>query len=341
MKMPLAQLCWLVPLTISFLAPAHPAVEDMAGTAQAFLAALSPEQQRKAIFEIKDEERANWHFIPKDRKGLPLKDLQPAQLDLAHALISSGLSQRGYIKAATIMSLEQVLYEIEKQSGPTRDPLLYYISVFGKPAAEGVWGWRVEGHHLSLNFTIAGGRVISTTPSFLGSNPGEIKEGPRKGLRVLGREEDLGRKLAQTLNDGQQKRAIYTNTAPRDIITGNARRAAPLKIEGLPASAMTAAQKEILLGLIQEYLFRYRPDVADEDLRKIQGAGFDNIRFSWAGGMARGEGHYYAVQGPTFLIEYDNTQNNANHVHAVWRDFQNDFGEDVLRKHYQDAVHPR
>ena len=320
-------------------ASAHPASAEMSVAAQAFLAALTPDQQRKALFELKDNERQNWHYIPKERKGLPLKELQPAQLDLAHAFISSGLSQKGYIKAATIMSLEQVLYELEQQRGPTRDPLLYYLSIFGKPAPDGTWAWRVEGHHLSLNFTIIEGRTVSATPSFFGSNPGEIKEGPRKGLRVLGNEEDLGRQLVKSLDASQKALGIYTNVAPREILTTNAHQVTPLKIDGLPAAKMTAAQKAILRNLIEEYAYRTRPDVAGEDMKKIQDAGFDKVHFAWAGGLERGEGHYYCVQGPTFMMEYDNTQNNNNHIHTVWRDFQNDFGEDLLRKHYRDVPH--
>ena len=318
---------------------AHSAAEEMAEAAHNFLAALSPEQKSKATFDFKDDERKNWHFIPKTRKGLPFKELSPAQNRLAYALLGSGMSQRGFMKATTIMSLEQILLELEAGRGPTRDPELYFISIFGKPGTTDTWGWRVEGHHLAVNMTLAGGKEISATPSFFGSNPAEIKEGPRKGLRVLAGEEDLARQLVKSLNDEQKKTAIYTNVAPKDIITGAERKIKALEQTGLSAAKMTAPQKEMLQALIKEYVYRYRPEVADADLKKIRDAGVPKIYFAWAGGLERGEGHYYRAQGPTFLMEYDNTQNNNNHIHAVWRDFENDFGEDLLRKHYEQVPH--
>jgi hypothetical protein len=325
------------------LAPAraHTAAEEMADAANHFLAALTPEQKTKATFELKDEERQNWHFIPKERKGLTFKEMTPAQRHLGQALLSSGLSQRGYVKAITIMSLEQILNELEAGKGPRRDPEVYYVSIFGKPGPADTWGWRVEGHHLSVNFTLVNGQQISATPSFLGSNPGEVKDGPRKGLRVLAAEEDLGRQLAKSFDAAQRKSAISTNAAPREIITGNERKVKPLERTGLPVARMTKPQRDLLLKLVREYVFRHRPEVAEADLDKIQKAGTDKIYFAWAGGLERGEAHYYRIQGPTFLMEYDNTQNNANHIHAVWRDFENDFGEDLLRKHYDQVPHAK
>lgn len=313
----------------------------MAEAANNFLAALTPEQKAKATFEAKDDERQNWHYIPKARKGLPFKEMTPAQTKLGHALLSSGLSQRGYVKAVTIMSLEQVLRELEAGRGTmVRDEDLYYVSIFGRPGTKETWGWRVEGHHLSLNFTIVNGREIGATPSFFGSNPAEVKEGPRKGLRVLAGEEDLGRALVKALNEDQQQVAITLKEAPKEIITAAARKVKPLETAGLPAARMTREQSAQLMQLVKEYVYRHRPEVADKDLEKIQKAGWDKVYFAWAGGTERGEGHYYRVQGPTFLMEYDNTQNNNNHIHAVWRDFENDFGEDLLRRHYETTPHP-
>src|SRR5438874_615628 len=190
-------------LCLASTAFAHTPAEEMAGAANNFLAALTPEQRGKAVYELKDEERFDWHFIPKPRKGLPVKEMSPAQRNLAHALLSTGLSQQGYAKAATIMSLEQVLFDLEKK-GPTRDAELYFFTIFGAPGNT-AWGWRLEGHHISLNFTVAGGRVLAVTPSFMGANPGEVREGPRKGLRVLGAEEDLARRLVKSLDAGQLK----------------------------------------------------------------------------------------------------------------------------------------
>ncbi|SRR5258706_3159813 len=318
---------------------AHSPAEEMAQAATNFLAALTSEQQAKAVYAWKDEERFDWHFIPKPRKGLPFKEMTPAQRALAQALLSSGLSQRGYAKASTIMSLEQVLFSLEKQ-GPTRDAELYFVSVFGAPGTA-AWGWRVEGHHLSLNFAVTGDRVLAVTPSFFGANPAQVREGPRKGLRVLASEEDLARELMQSLDSGQRKTALVTNIAPREIITGNARQARPLEPLGLSAAALTKPQKDLLLTLLKEYVFRYRNEIAEDELQRIRQSGVDHLHFAWAGGLEVGEPHYYRIQGPTFLMEYDNTQNNANHVHTVWRDLEHDFGEDPLRTHYEQVPHPK
>ncbi|MBI2949864.1 MAG: DUF3500 domain-containing protein [Verrucomicrobia bacterium] len=321
---------------LSALSPA----EDMAGTANNFLASLTAEQKGKATFEFKSGERENWHFIPRARKGLTWKDMKPEQQHLAHALLSSALSQRGFIKATTVMSLEQVLKELEAGTGTmTRDAELYYFSVFGNPSEKEIWGYRVEGHHLSLNFTLVPGKPVAVTPSFFGANPGQVRRGPRKGLRTLAREEDLARKLVVSLSDEQRKVALYTNVAPRDIITGTNRTLRLLQPEGVAMNKLTKAQAETLWDLLQEYVRNYRPEVADKELERIQQAGLEKIYFAWAGSTETGKGHYYRIQGPTFLVEYDNTQNDANHIHAVWRDRQNDFGDDVLKRHYQEQPH--
>src|SRR5262245_61275546 len=229
---------------------AHTPAEEMADAATHFLAALSPEQRAKATFDLKDDERLNWHFIPKTRKGLPLKEMAPAQRHLGCALLSTALSQRGYMKASTIMSLEQILADIEQGKGPVRDPELYFVSIFGKPGAKETWAWRWEGHHLALNFSIVDGDKISMTPSFMGSNPGEVRTGPRAGLRVLEREESLARKLVLSLDEKQQQAAIYTNKAPADIITGAERKARLLTPSGLAMSRMTQEQQGLLMDLV-------------------------------------------------------------------------------------------
>lgn len=332
----------LLCLFTSFRTSAHSPTEEMSEAANNFLASLTPEQQTKARFELKDDERKNWHFIPKDRKGLPIKEMTPAQRNLAHALLSTGMSQRGYVKAVTIMSLEQVLQELEGAGRRfPRDVELYFLTIFGNPGDKEAWGWRFEGHHLAINFTVVNGKDVSATPSFMGTNPAEVREGPRKGLRVLAEEEDLARQLVKSFNEEQKKTAIYTNTAPADIITAAERKATVLATTGLAASRMNKGQSKLLLELIREYVYRHRAEVADHDLARIQKAGFNKIHFAWAGGLERGQPHYYRIQGPTFLMEYDNTQNNANHIHAVWRDFENDFGDDLLRKHYDQTPHAK
>jgi hypothetical protein len=320
-------------------ANAHSAAEEMADAATNFLGALTADQRTKAVFTFTDEERFDWHFIPKARKGLPFKEMTQPQSTLAEALLKTALSQAGYLKASTIMSLEKVLFEMENQAAH-RDSGLYYFTIFGKPG-EGAWGWRVEGHHLSLNFVVRGDQVLADTPSFFGANPAEVKKGPRQGLRTLAEEEDLGRELVKSLTPEQQKVAIITNNAPREIITGNSRKAKALEPVGIDAGSFTPLQKENLMKLIKQYVSRYRTEMAEPDLKKIMQAGEDKIQFAWAGAIEPGKGHYYRIQGPTFLMEYDDTQDNANHIHTVWRDLQNDFGEDLLRQHYDQVPHPK
>ncbi len=321
-------------------AHAHNVAAEMAAAADKFLAALTPEQRARATFDFKNDERLNWHFIPKERKGLTIKEMSPAQRLLAHGLLRSGLSAHGYDKATNIMSLEPILFELEGAGRKfPRDPELYHFFIFGKPGVKETWGWRVEGHHISVNVTLAKGQDISVTPSFFGSNPAEVRQGPRKGLRVLAEEEDLARQLLKSLDADQKQAALVETTAPKDIFTVADRKVKPLLPPGLLSSKMNKKQTTTLMRLIKAYVERYRPELAEDDLRKITKAGLDKIQFAWYGGVEKGEGHYYRVQGPTFLMEYDNTQNNNNHIHAVWRDFDGDFGEDILKKHYETTPH--
>lgn len=316
---------------------AAPATE-MADAARHFLSALNDDQRSKASFAFDSDERENWHFIPKDRKGLPLKEMIPAQRHLAYALLSTGLSQRGYVKAVTIMSLEQILQEME---GPNRkfprDPELYYVSIFGAPGETGTWGWRVEGHHLSVNFTIQDGKLAGVTPSFLGTNPAEVRTGARAGLRVLAAEEDLGRELVTLLDEEQRKIAILDTKAPDDIVTLASRQADLGKPVGLPLSRLTPEQQSVAVQLVREYLGRVRGEFAEPEFARIQSAGWDQVYFAWEGSLIRGQRHYYRLHGPTFVFEYDNTQNDANHIHAVWREFHGDFGRDLLAEHLKQA----
>ena len=315
---------------------AHNSAETMAETAKRFLSSLTSEQTQQAVIPFESDERMNWHYIPKERKGLPLKDMTPPQKHLASALLNAGLSQQGYIKATTIMSLEDVLRMIEKDNGVRRNPEGYFFSIFGQPSDTGTWGYRVEGHHLSLNFTLKGGKVVGS-PNFLGANPAEVREGPRKGLRVLHAEEDLGRALLASLTPEQKQTAIVTKEAYKDIIT-EASRTASLKGQpsGLQASKMNGNQRALLQNVLAEYANNLTQEMAQERLDRIKKAG-NNLYFAWAGGENKGDPHYYRVQGPDFLIEYDNTQNNANHIHSVWRDMTGDFGADLLGDHYKTS----
>jgi len=319
---------------------AHDVAEEMAEAARDFLAGLTDEQRALARADVKDPRRLDWHYFVRDRQGITIGALSSGQRHLAYRLLSSGLSHHGFFKATTIMWLEQVLQELEQGRGPVRDPELYYFTVFGEPSARGAWGWRVEGHHLSLNFTLVDGAVAATAPSMMGSNPAEVPRGPHRGMRVLGREEDLARALAKSLNTAQRARAILPGTAPADIILGPGRKAEPLHPLGLSVDSLEGEQRALLKELLREYVYRHRAELAEATMKEIAAAGPEQLWFAWMGGVEKGQGHYYRVQGPTFIMEYDNTQNNANHVHTAWRDLKNDFGEDVLRRHYETTPHP-
>jgi len=310
------------------------AASRMTECAKRFLAALDANQRGKATLPFDSDERLNWHFIPKERKGLPLREMTPYQKHLASALLAAGLSQTGYIKAVTIMSLEDVLKIIENDNGERRNPEKYYFSVFGTPSDSGTWGYRVEGHHLSQNYTVVNGKVIDG-PSFFGANPAEVREGPRKGLRTLAGEDDLGTELIHTLDERRQKVAIVDPTAYRDILTAASRKAALQgQPSGLAASKMNANQFDALMTLMEEYARNVPDELAEGRVAQINKAGRD-IHFAWSGGINRGDPHYYRVQTASFLIELDDTQDDANHIHSVWRDFTGDFGEDLLHQHYQ------
>ena len=311
----------------------------MAAAAKNLWASLAPEQREQIRVEFTDPLRYDWHFVPRKRKGMSLKEMSGDQKALAHALLASGMSQAGYIRAETIISLEQVLLAIENGKGPVRDPENYFFNIFGNPDsfAREPWGWRVEGHHLSLNFTVVGDQAVAGGPIFMGSNPAEVRTGARAGLRVLGEEEDLARKLVESLRPDQRAKAIMPGDAPKDILSFASRKAVPLEPAGILMADLDPGQKEALNALVVLYAERLRPEVSGVALGKIMKAGVDKVAFAWAGPVERNQKHYYRIQGPTFLVEYDNTQGNGNHVHSVWRDFDGDFGEDLLRKHYESA----
>jgi Protein of unknown function (DUF3500) len=310
----------------------------MKQAADAFLAGLEPAQRSRAQFAFTDAERLNWHFVPRERRGLPLKEMTSAQRDLARALLQAGLSQRGLLKAQTIMELELVLRELG-QNPNVRDPERYFFSIFGTPSDTAPWGWRVEGHHLSFNFTIVDRRPVAAAPSFMGANPAEVRSGSRRGLRALAPEEDLARELFVSLNASQRAAAIMATEAPREIITGNAQAVDPLSPPGIAIRQLEPGQAALLLRLVDEYLSRMAEPLAAERRSRLERTDFGQITFAWAGSIERGQPHYYRIQGASFLIEYDNTQNDANHVHTVWRDFAGDFGRDLLREHYREAAH--
>ena len=316
-----------------------PSAPTMVDAGRAFLATLNPAQKSEAVFPFNSEERFRWFYTPVPRKGIPLKELNATQQKAALALLRAGLSEQGYTKAETIRKLEEVLRELEQGKGPTRDPDLYFFTFFGEPAENGAWGWRYEGHHCSQNWTIVNGKSFGSSPQFFGANPAEVREGPMKGTRVLAAEEDLGRSLVKSLTAEQRAEAVLSASAPKDIVTSNQRNAAIQDDKGVAYSKLSKEQQGTLLALIEVYLGAQPTAQAHQRLDKIRQTGFDRIKFAWMGGLEKGEGHYYRVQGSTFLIEFDDTQNDANHIHCVWRDFNGDWGEDLLAEHYRNSPH--
>lgn len=313
----------------------------MTERATAFLAALSDSQRAVATFPFDTTERFRWAFIPNEmfpRTGLTLKAMSESQRELAHALLKTGLSQRGYLTTTTIIELENVLQILE---GPTRrfprDPEMYWLSVFGTPSARGAWGWRFEGHHLSLHFTIVNGDITVSTPTFLGANPANVPSGPRRGMRPMREQEDTARDLLAALDEAQRKVAIFDQVAPTNVVTGAELVVNPLEPVGIKGAALSAKQREMLMAVIDSYISIMADDIAELRRAAVRRGGLENTYFAWAGSTERGQVAYYRVQGPEFLIEFDNTQKDPNHIHAAFRDFDGDLGRDLLREHVKQA----
>ena len=303
--------------------------EALTEAARAFLDALEPGQRAKAVLAVDDDtERRRWQYWPAPRKGFPLGAMSGPQQHLARRLLATALSAQAFVKATSIVSLEPILDEVEGGSG-FRDPGLYFVTLFGEPSRDEPWSWRFEGHHVCVNQTVNADAVTST-PLFLGSNPATVWHDGRVVLRPLGEEEDVARELLASLDDGQRAAAIVDRQAPDDILTSNLPALDAIPDGGLPAGRMGAEQVVLLERLVDVYVSRLPSDLAARERDRVD---LGHLAFAWAGSTQRGERHYYRVSGRTFLIEYDNTQNDANHVHAVWRDLERDFGTDLLREH--------
>jgi len=311
--------------------------EAVVAASNRFVSGLDVRQREKASFDFADDERLNWHFIPRAREGIPLKELTLEQLGSARELLQTLFSAKGFQKAEDVRDLENVLAVLQPDGPFVRDPDLYYLSVFGTPSMRGAWAIRYEGHHLAFNWTFIEGAGIASSPQFFGSNPAEVRSGEQQGTRVLATEEDLGRQLVKSLSASQLRAAMIPGEVPRDIFTGAQKEIAALEDLGISYAQLNSQQQEILLSIISEVASAQAEIVARERLRVIMDGSIDSVKFVWIGGMERGDAHYYRIQGESFLIEYDNTQNEANHVHLVWRDFEGDFGRDLIRLHY-DAV---
>jgi hypothetical protein len=307
-------------------------VMGVAAAAEHFLSTLAPAQREKAALSLASTERENFRYTPRDRAGLPLKEMTSPQRVAAMALLTSALSEKGKLKASQIISLESILATLEND-GVKRDPDRYFLAIFGTPGDPKGWSWRLEGHHLSVNITLIGDKCISATPSFMGANPRQVVEGTQRGLRVLAAEEDLARALTLALLTAGKSEVIFNTKPPTEILSFENRSATALDPVGVVASELNPLQRSALLTLISEFTGRYRPEITASDMTRIKAAGIEKIRFGWAGGTLLGEPYYYRIQGPTFLIEVANVQNHANHIHATWRDFSNDFGRDLLGDH--------
>lgn len=331
------RLCMVLFVLSGMLSPAIAGTgEEMVMAARKLLESLNPGQKQQVTFEVNDTSREIWHYLPVadfDRFGLPLTELNDAQDQLVLGLVRSSLSDEGFGKAQQIMELERVLKVMENNS-PRRDPEQYHIAVYGTPSMKGIWSWSLSGHHLSLHFTMVEGKMAST-PTFMGSNPAEVRQGVKQGLRVLKDEEDKGLALINALTADQQKQAIFTAEAPYEIFTAAKSLVNPLDITGIPYRDLSMAQKNMLKEIVEEYIAVMPDDLAKNRRAKIEKEGWSDVYFAWGGVTDRSAGHYYRIQGRSFLIEFDNTQNNANHIHSVWRDFNGDFGRDLIGEHYK------
>lgn len=318
--------------------------QELYEVAQGFLNTLTPELKEKTVFELTDEERYNFYYTPVYRKGSTLKEFDGVQKQAALKLLKASISEKAYEKTQEIMALEAILKVLEndpKMSDGTskRDPLNYHFWIFGNPSEDAFWGWRFEGHHISLNFVASKDELVSSTPFFLGTNPARVLSGEQKGHEVLKQETQLGYALVNSLSEEQLAIARFSETAPYDMFTANDHEATRLNHKGISYSVLNGAQKKDFSNLLQLYLDNYEAEFSKSFKEKIEKAGMEKLFFAWAGSLEKGEGHYYSIQGPTLLIEYDNTQNNNNHVHTVVRDFENDFGDDLLQKHYNEDHH--
>jgi len=308
------------------------------------LASLTPTQldKIKAAFDTPDHQE--WTYLPGDRPGLPLADLTPAQQPLAERLIEIGCSERGAADSKAVLESEVILRGIPElpPTGEWEGSVLggrYFLRVLGDPAGTEPWAWRLNGHHLALHVTLVDG-AIAFTPQFLGANPAEVRSGPQTGRRFLADEQDLGFQLLHALEPGQRAIALVSDEAPDDILTRHDPVADASRLhQGLAYGDMTAEQRQLFSLLIGQYVGRAAGPIGLQTWQDITDHGIERLTFAWAGATESGVGHphYYSIAGPTFLAEYDNTQDNANHIHSVWRDLRNDWGTDLLAAHY--AMH--
>ena len=324
--------------TLLVLLSPDPSSAGMAEAARTFRASLDASQRERASFPVDAKTRKDWHYVPRERAGLSLGALDEAQKKTLHSLLEAALSEEGVGKVDGVILLEAVLREIEHS--PIRDPAHYTVSLFGDPEGTEPWGWRLEGHHLSLNFLESGGRV-AVTPWFLGANPERVASGPHAGLRPLAGEEDLARKLARSLDAAQRKEGVHESEVPRDVILSPGRAASFLDPPGIAGSKLGEEQRALLARIAGLYPGGIDASISGDAIDRVRKTPAAELHFLWIGGLEPGEPHYWRVQGIRFAIELDNVQGGAGHVHTLWRDLDDDFGEDLLKRHYEEAHSPR
>lgn len=320
---------------------AEEAIQTMNGAAHQFLASLTEEQRALAQYPFESDQRFELRLAPMPSwGGLPAGDMSLQQQVLANILLSSSLSVRGLQKATGVMALEGYLVEVEAARG--RVPAVhgmenYSVAIFGEPKEGSTWGWRIQGHHLSLNFLVADGKVSSHSPAYYGAEPHYVSEGPRKGWHVLGAEEKLGRALMAALDDDERRQATISDEMPRDLFVGNRRTYDLETPAGVAYAELAAAKQEALRNLVEETLGNARFDVEERRRAAVEKGGWENVRFAWIGSMEPGERMYYRVQGPEFIIEYCAVALSQNHVHTIWREKNGDFGRDLLAEHMREG----
>jgi len=302
-------------------------------SAAEFTARLDSARRAQLVLPFDDAARTDWHYTPRSRPGVSLAQLTPVEREALHAMLQVALSQAGHQRVRDIIELERVLKAIEFALSFLRDPEKYSLVLFGDPDPVKPWGWRFEGHHVSLSFTIVGNH-IAASPTFFGANPARVASGPKAGLRALAAEEDEARKLLGMLDAGQRAKAVIDARSYGEIVTRASATVSPIDGRGLRASEMTQAQRAQLRRLLTIYAGTLEPGLRDRRLVRSEEGDFGTVLFAWAGPTEPGKPHYYRIQGARFLVEYDSSQDGGNHVHTVWRDFDGDFGRDLLREHY-------
>ncbi len=304
------------------------------------LNSLTASQKEIVSFDLEDPAKSRWHYLPHSsflREGLPLSDMTADQVEKTYALLEAYLSESGYDQMQQIIALENYLAEVENNP-IKRDPTKYYLAFYGTPHQDSLWAWSFEGHHISLNFTI-GKNEIAFAPAFWGSNPGIVPDGAEKGKLILKSDHNLGLELIHSLTPQQLSTTLISSKTYGDILSLNKAEVRPFENNGISFSQLKPSQKELLKTIVYHHLDRMKKGVAQKAIERLEKEDWDRITFSWAGEMEKLTPYYYRIQGQSFLIEYDNSQNNANHIHVVWREFEGDFGKDLIREHYLHTGH--